>query len=236
MSRESQPIDKIRHDLQAEVHGIQIFATSVIFSAAAVASSTVLLFIPNLETISLFLFLVGYRYGRATGFMTVLTTVTIYEMFASQVYGTGGIIPFLLKFPPYFLIMLTGVYFHTLKIQSDSRSNDNQSSSPLILETQTESIHQNILYQPQKFHQWDDENNFTLYERLLLVQLGFALTIVFDIITSLGILVFVPTWEAFFISFVVGIPFIVFHQITNSILFATIPSIITALNNARPGY
>ncbi|MFX0170785.1 MAG: hypothetical protein ACFE9L_02590, partial [Candidatus Hodarchaeota archaeon] len=195
-----------------------------------------LLFIPNLETISLVIFLVGYRYGKATGIMMVLTTVTIYEMFASQVYGTGGIIPFLLKFPPYFLIMLTGVYFHTLKIKSDSRSNDNRSSSPPILETQTESINQNVLYQPQIFSQWDDETNFTLYERLLLVQLGFALTIVFDIVTSLGILVFVPTWEAFLISFVVGIPFLVFHQITNSILFATIPSIITALDNARPGY
>jgi hypothetical protein len=236
MSRENKPIDKIRHDLQAEVRGIQIFATSVIFSAAAVASSTILLFIPNLETISLFIFLVGYRYGKATGTMTVLTTVTIYEMFASQVYGTGGIIPFLLKFPPYFLIMLTGVYFHTLKIKSDSRSNYRRSSSPPILETQTESFHQNVLFQPQKSSQWDDETHFTLYERLLLVQLGFALTIVFDIITSLGILVFVPTWEAFLISFVVGIPFLFFHQVTNSFLFATIPSIITALNNARPSY
>lgn len=236
MSSENQPIDKIRHDLQAEVRGIQVFATSVIFSAAAVASSTVLLFIPNLETISLFLFLVGYRYGKATGTMTVLTTVTIFEMFASQVYGTGGIIPFLFKFPPYFLIMLTGVYFHTLKIQSDSLSNDNRSSSQLIKETKTEKIHQNMLYQPQQIGQWKEETNFTFYERLLLVQLGLALTIVFDVITSLGILVFVPTWEAFLISFIVGIPFLVFHQVTNSILFATIPSIITALNKARPGY
>jgi hypothetical protein len=208
----------------------------VIFSAAAVASSTVLLFIPNLETISLFIFLVGYRYGKATGTMTVLTTVTIFEMFASQVYGTGGIFPFLLKFPPYFLIMLTGVYFHTLKVQSDSRSNDDRSSSQLISETKTKRIHQNILYHPQKIDQLNEETNFTLYERLLLIQLGLALTIVFDVITSLGILVFVPSWEAFLISFILGIPFLVFHQVTNSILFATIPSIITALNKARPSY
>ncbi|MFX0185293.1 MAG: hypothetical protein ACFE95_19600 [Candidatus Hodarchaeota archaeon] len=236
MGSENQPIDKIRQNIQAEVRGIQVFATSVIFSAAAVASSTVLLIIPNLETISLFIFLVGYRYGKTTGTMTVLTTVTIYEMFASQVYGTGGIIPFLLKFPPYFLIMLTGAYFHNLKIQSDSLSNDNRSLSQLVPDAKTESIHQNILYQPQKNGFWNEETNFTLYERLLLVQLGLALTIVYDVITSLGILVFVPTWEAFLISFIVGIPFFVFHQVTNSILFATIPSIITALNKARPGY
>ena len=110
---------RIRKDLIAEVRAIRIFSTSVIFSAAAVASSTVLLIIPNLETLSLFFFLVGYRYGIATGATTVITSVTLYEMFASQIYGTGGIIPFLLKFPPFILIMMAGVYFHASKVLGD---------------------------------------------------------------------------------------------------------------------
>ncbi|MFW9857059.1 MAG: hypothetical protein ACFFFG_18560 [Candidatus Thorarchaeota archaeon] len=224
--------EKIRTDLWREVHAIQVFSTSVIFSAAAVASSTILLFIPNLETLSLFFFIVGYQYGKSTGVMTVITSVTIYEMFAAQVYGTGGLIPFLLKFPPFLLIMVIGAYFHNLKQQ-----NPHQTSK--LLQVHEDNFHPMgeekapQLYRPPSSLKIE-ETTFSMYERLLLAQLGIALTMVYDVVTSLGIIVFVPDWEAFIISFFAGIPFLIFHQVTNCLLFATIPALIVALEKARP--
>lgn len=65
-------------------------AIIVIYSAAAVASSTSLVFIPNLETITIFIFLVSFYYGFKIGFSMMLTTSIIYELFASIVYGFSG--------------------------------------------------------------------------------------------------------------------------------------------------
>lgn len=234
MSNTDGEAQKAKKELLDEVRAIQIFSTSVIFSAMAVASSTVLLFIPNLETLSLFFFLVGYRYGKTTGTTTVLTSVTVFEMFASQVYGTGGIFPFLLKFPPFFLIMMTGVYFHTLKSKGEFSTDDEIPSSSIISVNEVTPSQSQILYQPPNVNKKGDEAYFSLYERLLLAQLGVALTIIYDVVTSLGILVFIPSWEGLFLSFILGIPFFVFHQVTNLILFSTIPSIIVALDKARP--
>ena len=220
-----------RNDLLVEVRGIQVFSTSVIFSAAAVASSLVFIFVPNLETLSLFFFLVGYKYGIKTGLTTVVTSVIIYEMFASQFYGTGGPLPFLLKFPPFLLIMVTGVYFHTVKTgKADFMKDTNQLSSKIG----KSNYRTDLLYQIDEHPEINHEIHFSLYERILLAQLGFVLTIVFDIITTFGILVFVPTWEALFVSFITGLPFFIFHQLTNLILFSTIPSILVVINKARP--
>jgi hypothetical protein len=220
-----------RNTLLTEVRGIQVFSISVIFSSAAVASSLVFIFIPNLETLSLFFFLVGYRYGIKTGVTTVITSVTIYEMFASQFYGTGGLFPFILKFPPFLLIMISGVYFHHLKIKNDySREKEMDSTSKI----EEEHFQDDILYQPFDLQKETQEINFSVYERLLLAQLGFVLTIIYDITTSFGILVFVPTWEGLFVSFITGLPFFIFHQLTNLILFSSIPSILIAINKARP--
>jgi len=152
-------------------------------------------------------------------------------MFASQVYGSGGLFPFFLKFPPFFLIMMTGVYFNHVKNESKPlSSNDSSSISQMVMDQPREKI----LYQPQISPQKSKEDNFSLYEHLLLVQLGLALTVVYDVVTSLGILVFVPTWEGFFVTFILGIPFLIIHQATNAILFATIPAIIMALDTAGP--
>ena len=225
---------RIRKDLIAEVRAIRIFSTSVIFSAAAVASSTVLLIIPNLETLSLFFFLVGYRYGMATGATTVITSVTLYEMFASQIYGTGGIIPFLLKFPPFILIMMAGVYFHASKVKDELSTEDEITSSAIFSQNEVTVSQSKILYRPTSINHKIKEINFSLYERFLLIQLGLALTIIYDVVTTFGILVYVPTWEGLFVSFIMGIPFFAFHQVTNALLFSTIPSIIVALDKARP--
>jgi hypothetical protein len=223
---------KIRNELWSEVQAIQVFATSVIFSAAAVASSTILLFIPNLETLSLFFFIVGYQYGKTTGTMTVITSVTVYEMFASQVYGTGGLIPFLLKFPPFLLFMIMGAYFRRLKHEEKATTENHQHLQGESREVQVDKGI-TVLYRPPSSIK-EEETTFSLYERLLLIQLGLALTMIYDVVSSVGILVFVPTWEAFIILFFTGIPFFIFHQLTNCLLFATIPALIVALEKARP--
>ena len=229
MKSKDKEAEAIRKELLNEVRTIQVFSTSVIFSAAAVASSTVLLLIPNLETLSLFFFLVGYRYGLATGTTTVITSVTIFEIFASQIYGTGGPVPFLLKFPPFLVIMIVGVYFHSLKV------NENFSTYNKKDFVEEEAIpNVPVLYKPQIMNQRKNEANFSPYERILLAQLGLALTIIYDVITSFGILFFVPTWQGLLVSFIAGIPFFTLHQISNLILFSTIPSIVTALDKARP--
>ncbi|MFX0087987.1 MAG: hypothetical protein ACFFAU_20205 [Candidatus Hodarchaeota archaeon] len=219
-----------RERLLTDVRGIQIFSISVIFSSAAVASSLVFIFIPNLETLSLIFFLVGYLYGIKTGATTVITSVTIYEMFASQFYGTGGLFPFILKFPPFLLIMVCGVYFHHLKMNNNFLGKEEKE---MMLKAPEEQFRDDILYQPFDLQKETQEINFSVYERVLLAQLGFVLTIIYDITTSFGILVFVPTWEALFVSFITGLPFFIFHQLTNLILFLTIPSILIAINKAR---
>jgi len=206
--------------LLSEIKAIRLFAISVIYSAVAVASTTFLIFIPNLETLSLIFFIVGYRYGYSTGFVTVLTSVTVYEFFASQFYGSGGLIPFLLKFPPYFLIVIVAVLFRKTK-------NQDLIKKGLFL---SDDKADTILYQPQgEIH----EVSFSFYEHVLISLLGVSLTIIYDIVTSIGILVFVPSFEGLFISFITGLPFVIFHQATNAFLFFIIPSILVALDKAR---
>lgn len=222
---EHQNLRKNKISPQERSRAIQIFSTSVIFSAIAVASSTALLAIPNLETLTIFFFIVGYQYGKSAGLMTVITSVTVFEFFASQFYGSGGLIPFLLKFPPFLLVMFMGVYFRSI--------NETESEFPSVSQSSLNQTHSKILYQiPDQLH--ISQSEFSFYERFLLAQLGFALTIVFDIFTSLSLIVFVPTWEAVLVSFITGLPFFILHQITNAVLFSTFPSIIDALNKMRP--
>ncbi len=220
-------------DFQDEVRTIQTFATSIIFSAAAVASSTIFLFIPNFETLSVFFFLVGFRYGLFTGGLTVFTSVTIYEIFASQVYGSGGPLPFLLKFPPFLLIMVMGVYFNHLKTDnsvSKSHLTAKNDGNESIMEKISSSP---LLYSPSIREVSNTSKEFTMYETFLLAQLGLVLTIIYDIITSFGLLVFIPTWEALILSFFTGLPFFLLHQLSNALLFSTIPALNKALDSAR---
>jgi len=232
MVRASEPDISLK-DFQDEVRNIQTFATSVIFSAAAVASSTIFLFIPNFETLSVFFFFVGFRYGFFTGSLTVFTSVTIYEIFASQVYGSGGPIPFLLKFPPFFLIMVMGVYFNHLKTdksQSKSHLNTKNDGNDGVTDNLPSYP---LLYKPNINEDLKTSKEFTKYETFLLAQLGLVLTIIYDIITSFGLLVFVPTWEALILSFFTGLPFFLLHQLSNALLFSTIPALSRALDSAR---
>ncbi|MHA1973472.1 MAG: hypothetical protein ACTSW1_10790 [Candidatus Hodarchaeales archaeon] len=215
-------------ELGFEVNRIRTFAITVIFSATAVASSTVLLFVPNLETLSLFFFIVGYRYGIVAGAATVFTSVSIYEFFASQIYGSGGPIPFLFKFPPFLFIMLAGFLFYRYRSKILVKSESNIQAGGFVL-----SGSDKILYNPFDNQVIISSHDFTRYERFLLAQLGFSLTVIYDIFTSFSMIVFVPSIEAVFLSMVPAFPFFLVHQMTNFVLFYSIPSIIIALDKAR---
>jgi len=198
--------DIISSPIVQDVQIIKEISISIIFSAVAVASTTVLLIIPNLETLSLIFFIVGIKYGIKTSFSTVITSWIIFEFFATQFYSTGGPIVFFLKLPPFLLIALVGSL-----LGSDYRKinaiKDDDASDSLV------TVHP-----------------------LIFGLIGLILTINYDIITSLFILTFVPSFEAFFVNFVLGIPMLLFHQFTNFILFSWIPRILIVLEKADSQY
>lgn len=94
---------------------IKSTAIIVIYSAAAVASSTSLVFIPNLETITIFIFLVSFYYGFKIGFSMMLTTSIIYELFASIVYGFSGPLFFFKLFAYSFTVLIASNLSNILK-------------------------------------------------------------------------------------------------------------------------
>ncbi len=96
---------------------IKSTAIVVIYSAAAVASSTSLLFIPNLETITIFIFLVSFYYGFKIGLSMMLTTATIFELFASIVYGFAGPL-FFFKIFAYFINVLVASNLSKVMIEN----------------------------------------------------------------------------------------------------------------------
>lgn len=155
-----------------------------IFSALAVATSLLLVLVPNLETISLVIFLVSLRYGFRTGMVTAITVVLIFELIVSQLFGSGAIIlPF--KLIAYLLIALTGALW--------------KESS----------------YKPGK---------------IALAITGASLAILFDMITTLGLVLWVGLpLSAYFIMLVIGIvvpPFFTpIHVLGNAFLFQLVSSI-----------
>lgn len=100
-------------------------AIVIIYSAAAVGSSTSLIFIPNLETITIFIFIVSYYYGFRIGLSMMLTTAIIFELFASITYGFGGPL-FFFKIFGYTITVTIAAYLS--KVRS-SYSNPNEDSN-----------------------------------------------------------------------------------------------------------
>lgn len=83
------------------------YAVIALFSALAVATSLILVFVPNLETITLVIFIISLRYGFRMGLFTAVTITLTFEIMASQIYGSGAVvIPF--KLLAYLLVGLTG--------------------------------------------------------------------------------------------------------------------------------
>ena len=70
------------------------------FSAAGIASSLVLIFLPNIETITYTAFLIGFLHGKKNGIFGGLTIAIGWEVVASMVMGgfSGLVFPFKLTF------------------------------------------------------------------------------------------------------------------------------------------
>ncbi len=70
------------------------------FSALAVATSSILIFLPNVETITYTVFLSGFVLGKRLGALTGLTTAISWEIVASMMMGgfSGIIFPFKIVF------------------------------------------------------------------------------------------------------------------------------------------
>jgi hypothetical protein len=176
---------------------IQESAIIVINSAAAVGSSVALIFIPNLETITFFIFLTAFVYGYRIGFMMMFTTSITFEFFASAFYGVATyLLPF--KILSYTITVITAasigkVYLKKEKFKDVDKKSSNKSNSIRI--------------------------------KIIFAFVGAVLTLFFDIITTFSLFLFSSTFEASTVLFITGIPWYLFHQITNALLFTLIPTI-----------
>lgn len=166
-------------------------AIIVIYSAAAVASSTGLIFIPNLETITIFIFLVSFYYGLKIAFSMMITTTIIFELFASIVYGPGGFL-FLFKIFSYIVNILIAVSLA------------------------------NILKENAKGSLFT-KNISKLQVRLGFAFVGFLITLIFDLVTTLYFVFLFQNLKVFVLYFISGIPFMLFHEFTNVLIFFFVP-------------
>ncbi len=76
------------------------FSIIVSFSAAGIATSLILIFLPNIETITYTVFLVGFLYGKKNGILTGITISIGWEIVATMIMGgfSGIIFPFKIIF------------------------------------------------------------------------------------------------------------------------------------------
>lgn len=99
-----------------KIEKISKLSLQIQFSATAVASSLVLIFVPNFETISFTAFLFGFLFPiKMAIYGTIIMTLT-WEIVASMIFGFSGII-FPFKIIAWIIIMLLGVLGRRLKIK-----------------------------------------------------------------------------------------------------------------------
>lgn len=182
-----------------------LFSTAIIimYSAAAVGSSTILLFIPNLETISFFIFLVTITFGFKIGLQMMFTTTIIFEFYATSFYGFGGWLIFF-KIISYSFIVVIGGFLHQ-RLQKRNSSEQNL--------------------------QGDHNQGSRFYNMIFFFILGFTLTVIYDFITTLSLMLIVPSMEVLVINLIIGIPYYLFHEITNGLLFILVPFIASIIEN-----
>ena len=164
-------------------------------AAAAVASSAALIFIPNVETITLFVFLMGIVLSTRQALIGAVTTAILFEFVATAVYSPSGF-TFYLKLVSWLLVVILGI-----ATRSEFR----------------------------KFR--DPAQNVSLFDRLMLYGLGAFTAFLFDSITNIGMLLFLPSSGnsiivAYFAIFLAGILFTITHVVSNSLLFLVIPELV----------
>lgn len=86
---------------------IQSYVLRIQIAAAAIASSLLLIIFPNIETISLTLFLSGLLFSQKYSLSIVLITAFGWELFASMIFGFSGI-TFLFKIMAWIIIAQLG--------------------------------------------------------------------------------------------------------------------------------
>jgi hypothetical protein len=95
---------------------LQHFALRIQLAAAGMGSSFLLIFVPNVETISFTVFLVGFLFSTRYALSVSLTTILGWEILASMIFGFSGI-TFLFKIIAWIIITMMGVAARTLKVQ-----------------------------------------------------------------------------------------------------------------------
>ena len=62
--------------------------------------------------------------------------------------------------------------------------------------------------------------------------IGYSLTIIYDLITTMSIIFILPSFSLIIANLIYGIPFFIFHEFTNGLLFSLIPSIIVLMEKS----
>lgn len=86
-------------------------------AATAVTTSTLLIYIPNVETITLTCFIAGYMYGKRIGIATGIVTTMVWEIIASTLMGGFSGIVFPLKLLVWTLTGVLGAISHDIKVE-----------------------------------------------------------------------------------------------------------------------
>ena len=71
---------------------VNAFALRIQIAAAAIASSLILIYIPNIETITITMFLAGFLFDKKYAISIVIITAFGWELFVSMIFGFSGII------------------------------------------------------------------------------------------------------------------------------------------------
>ncbi len=104
-------------DLESEeLTSIQALALRVQLAAAGIASSLLLILIPNIETITFTVFLVGFLFSIRYALSITLTTVIGWEILVSMIFAFSGI-TFFFKLGAWLMITLLGSLARRLYLQ-----------------------------------------------------------------------------------------------------------------------
>ncbi len=102
---------------QEKMAEVSEFALSIQFAAAAVATSTILIYIPNVETLTITAFLLGYLFHFRFGYRTLLLTLVVWEFVATVAYSVS-LISFPFKLIGWIFVFLLGTLSYQLRNKS----------------------------------------------------------------------------------------------------------------------
>ncbi len=105
-------------DLESDnLQSIHDISLSIQIAAAGIATSFVLILIPNFETISLTAFLLGYIFRKRFAVITSIVMIISWEILATLVFSTSGII-FFFKLSAWMIIMFLGILARKISVDT----------------------------------------------------------------------------------------------------------------------